>query len=229
MDDLFSALSRRLGQFWKPRRTPVTPRAYRCHCGRPVFFRNSLCLACGTPLGYDTHTRSCCRWRRAPSPACGRPSAHRPRPSTARVRPPALASTGAALNFDSPAGCNWLLAADRCPNRALQGLPTQPHDPRSRPIKDNRMLWQRIEVAKRRLVSSLLALGLPVRSKRQRGPGAGPGLRFPSLAARRAGGDDRPRAGHHHAQHRRGGRRAAGAHPHAAARALPDAARSSPP
>src|SRR5690606_27809858 len=29
-------------------------RAYRCQCGCPVFFRNSTCLACGTPLGYDT-------------------------------------------------------------------------------------------------------------------------------------------------------------------------------
>ncbi|MCZ8256561.1 MAG: zinc-ribbon domain-containing protein, partial [Polaromonas sp.] len=28
-------------------------RNYRCHCGQPVFFRNSKCLACGTPLGYD--------------------------------------------------------------------------------------------------------------------------------------------------------------------------------
>ena len=28
-------------------------RNYRCHCGQPVFFRNSVCLACRTPLGYD--------------------------------------------------------------------------------------------------------------------------------------------------------------------------------
>ena len=28
-------------------------RNYRCQCGQPVFFRNSRCLACGTPLGYD--------------------------------------------------------------------------------------------------------------------------------------------------------------------------------
>jgi hypothetical protein len=27
-------------------------RAYRCQCGRPVFLRNSECLACHTPLGY---------------------------------------------------------------------------------------------------------------------------------------------------------------------------------
>ena len=28
-------------------------RNYHCQCGKPVFFRNSQCLACGTPLGYD--------------------------------------------------------------------------------------------------------------------------------------------------------------------------------
>ncbi|MCY7370133.1 MAG: zinc-ribbon domain-containing protein, partial [Polaromonas sp.] len=28
-------------------------RNYRCHCGQAVFFRNSICLACNTALGYD--------------------------------------------------------------------------------------------------------------------------------------------------------------------------------
>ena len=31
----------------------TTPRAFVCQCGRRVFFRNSVCLACGTALGYD--------------------------------------------------------------------------------------------------------------------------------------------------------------------------------
>ncbi len=163
MDDLFTALSRRLGQFWKPRRTPVTPRAYRCQCGRPVFFRNSLCLACGTPLGYDTRAAQLLPLAESAEPglwqAIGAPAE-------------AVDGAGAAerprlyrrcLNFDSPAGCNWLLAGDEAPglckacrlNRTIPDLG----------FEDNRMLWQRIEVAKRRLVSSLLALGLPVRSK----------------------------------------------------------------
>ncbi|WP_457391669.1 zinc-ribbon domain-containing protein, partial [Roseateles sp. P5_E1] len=32
--------------------SPTTPRAFSCACGRPVFFRNSECLACHRPLGY---------------------------------------------------------------------------------------------------------------------------------------------------------------------------------
>ena len=35
----------------------AVPRSFECQCGRPVFFRNSMCVACRTPLGYDA-TRS---------------------------------------------------------------------------------------------------------------------------------------------------------------------------
>jgi hypothetical protein len=37
---------------------PITPRAFSCRCGRPVFFGNSECLACGTALGYDPALRA---------------------------------------------------------------------------------------------------------------------------------------------------------------------------
>ncbi|MBC7681549.1 MAG: zinc-ribbon domain-containing protein, partial [Ferruginibacter sp.] len=37
----------------QPHLPTLAGRAYRCQCGCPVFFRNSACLACGTPLGYD--------------------------------------------------------------------------------------------------------------------------------------------------------------------------------
>ncbi len=30
---------------------------YRCQCGNAVFFRNSVCLVCSTPLGFDTALR----------------------------------------------------------------------------------------------------------------------------------------------------------------------------
>jgi mono/diheme cytochrome c family protein len=33
-------------------KAPTVTRAYQCQCGRPVFLRNSQCLACHTPLGY---------------------------------------------------------------------------------------------------------------------------------------------------------------------------------
>ncbi len=66
-------------------------------------------------------------------------------------------------NRETPAGCNWLLAADdsnpRCIacrlNRTIPNLDDA----------DNARYWGLIEAAKRRLVSQLLALGLPVKSK----------------------------------------------------------------
>jgi hypothetical protein len=66
-------------------------------------------------------------------------------------------------NFDSPAGCNWLVPAQESSvlciacglNRTLPNLDDA----------DNRRYWRLIEAAKRQLVSQLLALGLPVESK----------------------------------------------------------------
>jgi hypothetical protein len=70
-------------------------------------------------------------------------------------------------NFQTAAACNWLRPAgiashhDRglCISCSLNRMiPDQS-------VPENQLLWARIESAKRRLVSQLLALGLPVRSK----------------------------------------------------------------
>jgi len=71
-------------------------------------------------------------------------------------------------NLDTPAGCNWLVPADHpselciaCRlNRTIPDLSDE----------DNCRYWRLIERAKRRLVSQLLALGLPVRSKVEEDP-----------------------------------------------------------
>ncbi|MBC7699371.1 putative zinc-binding metallopeptidase [Aquabacterium sp.] len=136
---------------------PVSSRAYRCRCGRPVFFRNSVCLACQTPLGYE--------------------------PTQARVIPldpgqepklfvPANAPQGQAeryvrcANFASAAECNWLIPQ----SQAAKGVTLCQACRLNRTIPDlsnleNQELWRRIETAKRRLVSQLIALKLPVASK----------------------------------------------------------------
>jgi hypothetical protein len=127
--------------------------AYRCDCGRPVYFRNSLCLGCKAALGFEPELRQV----RTIVP--GR------KPNTWRL-------TGAkdskrpwrrCVNFDSPAGCNWLVSAKEneplcisCRlNRTIPSLDDA----------DNARWWRLIENAKRRLVSQLLSLGLPVKSK----------------------------------------------------------------
>ena len=135
-----------------------TRHAYRCVCGSPIFFRNSQCLNCGRTLAYE--------------------------PGSARMV--ALVAhhdvggdawhiegdtDGAAFhrcaNFQTAANCNWLRPAgiashhDRglCISCSLNRMiPDQS-------VEENQVLWGRIENAKRRLVSQLLSLGLPVRSK----------------------------------------------------------------
>jgi hypothetical protein len=149
----------------------ATPRAFSCACGRPIFFRNSYCLACQRALGYAAARGALLAlepmrggvWREAGVPV-------RRAPRYARC-----------VNLDSPAACNWLLDAAetaagftlcRC-CRLTRTVPdlTQP---------DAGLWWGRIEAAKRRLVSTLVGLGLPVVSKAE---DAAHGLAFDLLLA----------------------------------------------
>jgi hypothetical protein len=133
-------------------RPPFRGRSYRCRCERPVYFNNSLCLACKAPLGYAS--------------ALGEVFALDPGPDGGTWR--VAGQNGAqayrrCANFDSPAGCNWLVPVeDSLPycascrlNRTIPDLADA----------DNRRYWRAIENAKRRLVSELIAFELPVKSK----------------------------------------------------------------
>ncbi|WP_430418821.1 zinc-binding metallopeptidase family protein [Methylibium petroleiphilum] len=134
--------------------TPRVPRSYRCRCGRPVFFRNSLCHGCGAALGYEALR--------------GQVLALDPgsEENTWHVDGDAQTLYRRCGNFDTIAGCNWLVPASAdgrfqplCQacrlNRTIPDL-TQP---------DHAELWRRIELARRRLVSQLISLGLPVASR----------------------------------------------------------------
>lgn len=156
-------------------RRPTVRRIFTCRCGRPVFFDNSRCLACDTPLGYDS-----ARLELLPLEPCEPDGCWRAVDAGAdgtRYRRCANAETAAA--------CNWLvpmaqppseddaaaLCACCCLNRTI---PDQAD-------ASNRLWWARIELAKRRLVSSLLGLGLPVEPQREDAPGRG--LAFDLLRA----------------------------------------------
>lgn len=184
-------------------------RNYRCQCGQPVFFRNSKCLACGTPLGYDCerglllplmpgpHKGSWREWQAGAAPATPPPDDTQPpsldeipgqesAPDAAPIPSPAAEPGSEAgdgdgeptykrcLNLSTPASCNWLVAwhdpMDMCRacrlNRTIPDL-SNPEQP------DNGYLWGRIELAKRRLVSSLILLGLPVASRMSEDPESG--------------------------------------------------------
>lgn len=161
MGTLVENLTVLLAETWRSPEQPRRGNTFRCQCGRPVFFRNSLCLACGAPLGYE--------------PDLGRIHAllEGPEPGTWRL---AGAPDDASLfrrcaNFDSPAGCNWLLPAAHpsahCVACRLNRTIPDLTDP------DNARYWRAIENAKRRLVAQLLAVGLPVASKVEEDPQRG--------------------------------------------------------
>jgi hypothetical protein len=153
MPGIFDYVTKRLAEAWRSDQPTGRGHSYRCQCGRPVFFRNSLCLGCKTPLGYQ--------------PEAGQVGALVPGP-----QPETWQFHGdqedkllwrRCGNFDSPAGCNWLVDAEDkeplCRSCRLNRTIPQLDDP------DNARWWRLIENAKRRLVAQLLSLGLPVQSK----------------------------------------------------------------
>lgn len=113
-------------------------------------------------------------------------------PAESPPEPAAFVATYArCANLHTPAACNWLIAlpppgditgqspaqslCQACRlNRTIPDLNDAAHP-------DNGVLWGRIELAKRRLFSSLLALGLPVQSLTTEDPQRG--LAFDLLRA----------------------------------------------
>ena len=150
MTGLFDKIYRGLLAALKSDAEPTHRRLYRCRCGRPVYFQNSLCTACKAPLGYVPELNEV----RALEPGAD-PNTWRSDGGEATYR--------RCANFESAAGCNWLVPVeDPTPqciscrlNRTIPDLADA----------DNQRYWHAIENAKRRLVSQLLAMGLPVKSK----------------------------------------------------------------
>ena len=191
-----ASIFRAAGVHVRPHLSTLAGRAYRCQCGCPVFFRNSECLACGTPLGYDperarllalapgTEPNTWVIWRAeqanpkmvdsdADGPGMGPVAAAQVsnKPDNSVLPPPALAYRR-CTNLLTPAACNWLVPMHEigegtvalllCRACRLNRIIPDLNDPEH---PENGVLWGRIELAKRRLVSSLLALGLPVASR----------------------------------------------------------------
>jgi hypothetical protein len=152
MINFFEAITKRLADAWKSDEPSGRGHKYRCQCGRPIFFRNSLCLGCKSVLGYEPELAQVCAIQ--PGPELDTWRLHGKEDGASLWR--------RCENFDSPAGCNWLVPVEEetlCRScRLNQTIP-------SLDDADNCRWWRQIENAKRRLVAQLLSLGLPVRSK----------------------------------------------------------------
>ncbi len=133
---------------------PLVQRLSECHCGYPIFFRNHICLHCGRALGYEPEKSMLLSldpvganaWRVAGSAGRG--------PTYWRCQ-----------NFDLAPQCNWLVPASSDDSHQLCRCCRLNRTVPDQSVAENAQLWHKVEVAKRRLVSSLIAVGLPVASR----------------------------------------------------------------
>ena len=162
MEAFLTQLGRHLADRWRSQRQPRTLRAFRCLCSAPVFFRNSGCLSCGRARGYDPAQR-----RLLALDVRGE--------ALIEARPASALHLRSARQFHrcanavSAANCNWLV-----PDEERNGAGQRPlfcvacrlnRVIPDQTVAENQRDWALIEQAKRRLVSQLLALGLPVQSR----------------------------------------------------------------
>lgn len=128
-------------------------RSFACDaCGGPLFFENDTCLACGRAVGFRSDEIAMCTTESA-----------------------AASGLAPCRNWTELNACNWLATGGGyCAACALNELVPDLADPR------RRALWVEAERAKRRLVFTLLELGLPLSGGADKH-----GLRFRLLADER--------------------------------------------
>src|SRR5438876_4234257 len=147
-------------------------KVFHCdHCGHLLFFENTHCVRCGQLVAYlpdlaivgslDQDNDQAGTWRSPLEAAAGR---------TYRL----------CRNYADEQVCNWAVLADDssalCAScrltRVIPDLDKVEH----------RQAWYRLEVAKRRLIYTLLRLGLPILS-REEAPDPGLAFEFKGAAA----------------------------------------------
>ena len=163
------------------------------HCGQLLFFENTECVACGHRVAYLPDLRLVAsldedgsdRWR---------------------AFLPGSAENGYRLcrNDKIERICNWAVSWPTTTVSCVSCRTTRVIPNLSDPA--NRVAWYRLEVAKRRLLFTLIELGLPIAACDRR---FGTGTHVRISRGHRSGwsaGPDRSRRRRHHRQHRGSGR-----------------------
>src|SRR5271154_3113927 len=140
-------------------------RIFHCdHCGHAIFFENTFCGKCGHKLAYLPDLEIVASL----DPASGR-SSEVGGPLPTLWTPPIPRAKGRTYrlcgNYVNHNVCNWAIPAERpdslCTScqltRVIPDLTKQ----------ENRELWCRLEIAKRRLIYALMQFNLPVAHKTQ--------------------------------------------------------------
>lgn len=145
----------------RPVLEPGSLRNFRCRCGRPVFFGNTRCLACGTELGYDPESL-----RLLPLLPAARQGTYKPWSAEDEQAP----IFKRCANHASAMGCSWLIGAREARRFKLCRACRLDRTIPDLGVPENGVLWARVELDKQRLVAALLALGLPVAAKQSEDP-----------------------------------------------------------
>jgi len=132
-------------------------RSYGCRCHSAVFFLNSHCLRCDTPLGYEPELGSVVSL--APGTDWDTWLLTGPKVPDGHTR-----LYRRCQNLTSSAACNWLVPVDGSDHRYCLACRLNRTVPDLSAGEDG-LLWRRIEAAKRRVISAVVALGLPVESR----------------------------------------------------------------
>lgn len=139
---------------------------YRCQCGNAVFFRNSICLICKSPLGFDATLGLLIPLKRSIRNLNSEIWEQFGEVDTAENL--LDKQYRRCANLQTPAACNWLLDSTEpdvkiyclaCSlNRTIPDLTDASHP-------ENSVYWGRVELAKRRMLAGLMGLGLTITTK----------------------------------------------------------------
>jgi len=136
----------------------VAVKIYTCsHCHNPLYFENNICLHCQHPVGFEPASLSMVTLAPDKNNVNGLND---------------ISKSGKAYRYCRNAEygtCNWLVPVSDpspfCPacrlNRVIPNVSTE----------ENRKKWRNLEVAKHRLIYSLLRLNLPLAVKGENGDG----------------------------------------------------------
>ncbi|MDP9174946.1 MAG: putative zinc-binding peptidase [Planctomycetota bacterium] len=145
-------------------------RTFHCdHCGKSVFFENTSCGSCGHKLAYVADLKLVVSLDQAGTAGDAVPL------WTSPVRRAQGKTYRLCENYTKHNVCNWAVPAED-PNPLCRSCRLTRVIPDLGPIA-NRDAWCRLEIAKRRLVYSLIEYHLPLRDKAQ-DPSAGLAFQF---------------------------------------------------
>ncbi len=133
-------------------------KTFNCACGELTFFENVSCVVCGRELGFLPDVLSLCSLEPAGNGLFQATEARHGKQLYKKCQ-----------NYAKQSVCNWMIRVGTPDGRELDAFCTSCRLNQTIPDlnnKQNHALWHRMEIAKRRLIYTLLSFKLPLASKK---------------------------------------------------------------